>query len=382
MILINTFSWTLFRNVIAASILLCVIPTTLFAETEGWRDREGNPTPESDNLKSIDGFSGWLIITPDPDWEAEWNTSPETTPHFSEASEVAYGEKLTFLTFYGNPKVDPSGNIDIRCDIQVIQPDGTASVDMKDIECAVGKLQGNPHYVRLTSAVMNFIGEENDPPGTWTVNINLTDQNRKVSVPLTSKFELSRTKIAKSVLLEKSRFKSQEDVGKWMMYYYMSPEPDALVEAVEYMSLSGLLDNKDAISPVSGFLAGVFKDNPNHVPEWIGRLKSLKESHFEVVVLGLWYANLPDSQKQVDALLDKYPILKKQFPFLETGSPIDVEKIPLKQGAWVLDALWGKFSATGDKQAITGVLAQNWFKTAQLLRTDDSMAIYKSYAVL
>jgi hypothetical protein len=29
---------------------------------------------------------------------------------------------------------------------------------------------------------------------------------------------------------------------------------------------------------------------------------------------------------------------------------------------------------------ITGVLAQNWFKTAQLLRTDDSMAIYTLFS--
>ena len=30
--------------------------------------------------------------------------------------------------------------------------------------------------------------------------------------------------------------------------------------------------------------------------------------------------------------------------------------------------------------AITGVLAQNWFKTARLLRTDDSMAIYTLFS--
>jgi hypothetical protein len=30
--------------------------------------------------------------------------------------------------------------------------------------------------------------------------------------------------------------------------------------------------------------------------------------------------------------------------------------------------------------AITGVLAQNWFKIAQLLRTDDSMAIYTLFS--
>ncbi|MCG7994431.1 MAG: hypothetical protein JAZ06_03290 [Candidatus Thiodiazotropha taylori] len=353
---INHSTWIFIRKVAIALILLFTPPLSLIAEAEGWIDREGNPLPNADNMKSVDGFGGWLIVTPDHDWESKWNTPPETTPHFSEASEVAYGEKLTILTIFGNPKVNESGNINIRCDIQVLRPDGSASADMEDIDCAVGKLQGNPRNVRLTQAIISFVGEESDPAGTWIVNVTLTDRNRRVSLPLTSKFELSRDKVAKSNPFKKFRFKSQEDVGKWMMYYYMNPEPDVLVEAMEYMSVSGLLDNKNAMSPIFGFLAGVFSENPKRVPEWIDKLGSLKESHFGVVVPGLWYANLPNSEKQVYKIFEEHPNLKKQFSFVENGLPMDVEKIPLKQGAWVLDALWGKFFSNGNKEPVVRIM--------------------------
>jgi hypothetical protein len=335
-------------------------PTLLNAENLGWISEDGKPIPNSDNMKSIDGFGGYLVITPDSNWKSKWNTTPETTPEFSETSEVSYGEKITVLTFFINPKIDESGNINVRCDILVKRPDGTVSTDMKDVECAIGKLQGNPHNVRLTSSIINFIGEKGDPPGMWNVEVTIFDKNKNIQIPLKSKFKLikeSKKKTVKSSDNLNSKFKSQEDFGKWLMYYYQNPEPDEVLAAVKYMSQSGLLDGENVSPPLFGFLAGVLKDNPDRVSEWIDKLTSIKESHLGIVVLGLWYANLPSSQNRVYAILDNHPSLKSQFAFLEKGSPMDVEQIPLENGAWVLDALWGKFAATGGKAPVVRIIS-------------------------
>lgn len=152
-------------------------------------------------------------------------------------------------------------------------------------------------------------------------------------------------------------FESQEDVSKWLMGYYKAPDISRFPEAIEYMSQSGMLDNKQAIAPVFGFVAGVFEDNPALVEGWVDKLEYLKEEHLGVLVLGLWYANLPVSQARTYAILDKHPRLNGEFSFLRKGSPMPVTKIPLEQGAWVLDVLWGNFMATGKKDPVERIMA-------------------------
>lgn len=169
------------------------------AETGGWVTRDGKPVPNSDAMKSINGFGGWLVVTPDSDWEEKWNTSPETVPNFSEAKDVSYGEKLTILAFYVNPKANASGELDVLCDIKVTRPDGSSSANAKGVQCAAGKLQGDPRNVRLSTAVIKYVGEKGDPPGKWVVEIALTDKVRGTIIPLKAHFNLLSKKANLSV---------------------------------------------------------------------------------------------------------------------------------------------------------------------------------------
>lgn len=174
--------------------LLMTLALIAHAETGGWVTKDGKAVPNSDAMKSINGFGGWLVVTPDSDWEAKWNTSPETIPKFSEAKNVSYGEKLTILPFYINPKTNASGELDVLCDIKVTRPDGSSSADTKGVKCAAGKLQGDPRNVRLSSAVIQFIGEKDDLPGEWIVEVALTDKVRNTMIPLKAHFNLLSTK--------------------------------------------------------------------------------------------------------------------------------------------------------------------------------------------
>ena len=152
-------------------------------------------------------------------------------------------------------------------------------------------------------------------------------------------------------------FQSDEEFSRWLTFYYMNPEPNRVPDAIKYMSKSGVLDNDKAISPIFGFLSGTFRNNPDKVSSWVNQVSSLKEPHLGVVVLGLWYADLPESKKAAYAVLEKHPKLKPKFEFLYKGVPMTVEQIPLEQGPWVLDALWGKFMATGDGALVERIIS-------------------------
>jgi hypothetical protein len=181
-------------------LLLTVLSSVSYANfesnvsREGWVTKDGKPVPNSDNMKSIKGFGGWLIITPDKDWAEKWETPSHTTPTFSEANEVEYGQQLTILKFFINPLVDKQGNVNITCGIKITRPDNTVSIDNQNIECISGSFIDNPRSVYLSPVVIKYSGDAGDPPGEWLVEVSLTDKNRSANVPLKSKFTLIKAK--------------------------------------------------------------------------------------------------------------------------------------------------------------------------------------------
>ena len=150
-------------------------------------------------------------------------------------------------------------------------------------------------------------------------------------------------------------FESPDQFSQWLTYYYEQPDPASVPNAVEYMSSNGILDNQNAIPGVFGFLAGVIRTNPEEVSQWSDQLKRLGAEHYAVFVLGIWYAALPESQNTVYKALDSNPQLQEQLAYLRSGAPMRIQQIPLEQGPWVLDALWGEFAATGDPSSISRI---------------------------
>jgi len=166
------------------------IETESEADEGGWQTDGGIPVENTDAEKNVGGFGGKLLITSDADWEEKWNTPEDHTPSFKTTTEVRLGEELTILTFFVNPKVNAQGYIDVRCDIKLTRPDGSIATDAKDFECATGKLKGNPYNVRLTNAIIKYIGEEGDVPGEWSIFVVLKDKIRGVEMPLKTSFFL------------------------------------------------------------------------------------------------------------------------------------------------------------------------------------------------
>lgn len=172
--------------------IFCLIPLLLAAfavfADGGWRDKNGNLLPDSPSSKSKDGFAVMLLVTPDADWEEKWNTPPETTPHFSEATKVGPDGELFILTFLANPQLDASGMASVSCDFIVARPDGSKSVNELDMPCFETKLTTDPKNVYLTAASLKYVTEPADPRGEWTVNVTLRDNVRGIEIPLATSF--------------------------------------------------------------------------------------------------------------------------------------------------------------------------------------------------
>lgn len=177
------------RNTLVFLILFFSTPA-ICSDEFYWLMDDGTKAPNKENQKSISGFGAWLLVTPDKNWEQKWDTPFENAPYFVEAKNVTLGEELTILPFFANPELDKTSKFEILCDIKVEKPDGTFSINEKNMTCAEGKLEQNAKSIFLTDTVIKYIGEKGDPFGVWTVYFVMKDSVRGVSVPLKTSFNL------------------------------------------------------------------------------------------------------------------------------------------------------------------------------------------------
>lgn len=152
-------------------------------------------------------------------------------------------------------------------------------------------------------------------------------------------------------------FASEEELGRWMTYYYKHPEPARLGEAVAAAGNHGLFRGGKAAPPFFGFIAGVLAKEPSIAPALLERLATLPESDQPVLVLGVWYSGHKDTTRLLDGLARTMPAQKAMIAHLRTGTAPPLMEIPLEQGPWVLDALWGYFMASGEEAPVVRIMA-------------------------
>ena len=173
------------------AVLIVLLATSVVLGDELFRkDEHGQPVQETESQRSVADFGGWVLVTPDKDWEEKWQTPSDTTPHYNVTSKLSVGQTVMTLIFFANPAVDEAGNADIRCDLKVTRPSGSISVDLKDAECYKGPILGDPYALRLSNALLGFVGEADDERGEWITDVRLTDVVRDVSLDLRTRFVL------------------------------------------------------------------------------------------------------------------------------------------------------------------------------------------------
>lgn len=179
------------KHTLIAILITLVSSIALSNDGPVWKDRDGNAVPNSESEKVENGFSGMLVITPDSDWAEKWDTPQEVAPHFGSTETVRVGENITTLIFFANPLVGDDGDALVLCDLQVIRPGGSFSINEKNLECYRGPVPSGTEYnIRLATTVLGFVGEPTDELGEWLTKVKLTDIHRNVSLDLTSRFTL------------------------------------------------------------------------------------------------------------------------------------------------------------------------------------------------
>ena len=151
-------------------------------------------------------------------------------------------------------------------------------------------------------------------------------------------------------------FANAEVLGRWITYYYTKPAPHRVPEAIRAASSQGFMKNGQKAPPFIGFVAGVMSKNPSKAESLAEELTSLPEADQPVVILGIWYSAYPEAKPLLERLSQSMPKHREMIDHLLANGRPSLMQLPLEQGPWVLDALWGYFMATGDDAPVGRII--------------------------
>lgn len=145
------------------------------------------------------------------------------------------------------------------------------------------------------------------------------------------------------------------ELERWMEFYYLHPQPDLLVSALQYADSSGMVKQGEA--PLTAFVSRVFAQNPKSIPGWVAQLKNLSPASKPMLWSSLWWSNTIEGKAELNKLATTYTSTKDQDAVLgQMAKPsLPIEQLELNRPE-VLDELWGAYSATGDDKYLNRLI--------------------------
>ncbi|MBX9879549.1 MAG: hypothetical protein K2Y22_13895 [Candidatus Obscuribacterales bacterium] len=147
--------------------------------------------------------------------------------------------------------------------------------------------------------------------------------------------------------------KTIDDLSRWMNYYYLHPQPELMITAVDYIQKNKLA-RPDARNSLIAFFSQLIAQNPQRLAAWTEHFKSMDDNMKGVLWTAMWQADTPESKKQL-AVLTKSLNPEMQKATSKLPAAIAIEKMPI-DGPAVLDRLWSCFCATGDDRYVKRII--------------------------
>lgn len=169
--------------------------------------------------------------------------------------------------------------------------------------------------------------------------------------------------------------KKQEHVLKWINDYRRAPDPDRLPEVTHAMGDLGLFRDLDQAGVYVGFIAGVLGANPGRAETLVARMFPMPPEDQVVLIRAIAYSGLPDWKGLLGKFVERMParmVLLRKYLY---GDGKTLSELTID--AYVIDALWGYYFATGQAppiQRIVGALAWSTDKNDVEKLTVGSMA--------
>lgn len=160
--------------------------TTALQDKEyGWW-QNGKPVPDSDNIKSKDGFGVQMWITNDESFFDDWK-KPETPK--LRFTETAIRNKKVFIIFlFINPGLDQSSTANVIADVLIKAPDGEIYGSFKDMEIWQRVYDTPRNSIQLGVGHLGLVIEDGEQLGTYKIEAVIKDELKAITLKVQTEF--------------------------------------------------------------------------------------------------------------------------------------------------------------------------------------------------
>lgn len=303
-----------------------------------------------------------------------WHRSPpQFPPSINVASTVYHDQKLVVLPMVGKYTIGPEGEIDVSCSMEIVYPGGKVQPLVSDMTLFKDKRLAvlGP----LFPDQLLFLGAEaEDPEGTYTLRLTVTDNISKQTMTTEKTFLLASYTVP--------ALPEDFNADVWFRDYYRHPQPQLALPAL-YAILGKIpadrLDN--VLPPVLGFYNNLLAENTWLLPFFSTRLEQALDTANNGgqitsadIALGLLLSYHMRS-------MDEKPAGISDRIWLETepnrchdwrmSDPLAGEHITLPGQ---LDSLWGEFLATGSYAPVRRLVSATVQREISVAELPASMA--------
>ena len=142
---------------------------------------------------------------------------------------------------------------------------------------------------------------------------------------------------------------------QWITHYYEDPDPAQFIPSLFELSRNGFFDMPGHVPLGIGFIATLFRQNPDEVDAWLLYCRALPEQERRLLFSALWYSGHPKGaeylQYYAEVLLDG-EMAQQLSGILESRPSLD-DRIVHNTSS--LYAQWGVFLATGEAAPLNAI---------------------------
>lgn len=299
----------------------------------------------------------FILVSESPDYIKEWLGSPATqSVKIKTINQVIPEQTFHVAVIVAGFGIDTQGAAHLTGDFKLVGPDGSVVMQDEGIyKLDLKGLQSAPIGLYMLNPVLDITMESKDAPGAYNIKVKVRDTTSNNTADASYIVNL----INPAELKPLKKFSSAEALSKWVTYYYIQPEPDKIIEAINYYSESGMINKASSVMPMAAFYAAALKNEPailNSAFERVSRKGSPQEKDFFLYVL--WMLNNTQGKELIEKASGTWKADTKASTFekISQNKPWDAVNGPIKDPAQ-LDILWATFLATGDSAPVKRIIS-------------------------
>lgn len=159
--------------------------TSLKDKEYGWWEN-GKPVPDSNNIKSKNGFGVQMWLINDDSFFDNWN-KPET-PNLRFTGTALRNKKVFIIFLFINPGLDQSSKASVVADVLIKSPDGATYGSFKEIEIWQRAYDTPWNSIQLGVAHLGLIIEDGEQLGTYKIEAEVKDKIKNITLKLQTEF--------------------------------------------------------------------------------------------------------------------------------------------------------------------------------------------------